>query len=106
VKILSFLTTSALLDSVVLASLKKEDGYGYIITQNVTKILGVSDSTLYPTLRRLQKDGLLETYDQPENGRNRRYYRMTEGGRGKLEGYLKEWEKVKINLDKLYGGKK
>ena len=103
---MSFLTTSALLDSVVLASLSKKDGYGYIITQNVTKILGVSDSTLYPALRRLQKGGLLETYDKTENGRNRRYYKITQMGGEKLKSYLVEWKKVKTNLDKLYGGGK
>ena len=101
---MSFLTTSALLDSVVLASLSGKDGYGYVITQKVTKILGVSDSTLYPALRRLQKEGLLETYDMMENGRNRRYYKITQTGGEKLKGYLKEWEKVKTNLNKLYSG--
>ena len=99
---MSFLTTSALLDSVVLASLSGDDGYGYVITQNVTGLLGVSDSTIYPALRRLQKEDLLETYDRQENGRNRRYYRITDRGKKKLASYLKEWENVKEGLDELF----
>lgn len=103
---MNFLTTSALLDSVVLAFLNNSDNYGYILTQNVTKTLEVSESTLYPALRRLQKSGNLETYDQTENGRNRRYYRITSDGKEKLKEYLKEWEEAKLKLDSIFGGVK
>jgi len=103
---MNFLTTSALLDSVVLAFLNNSDSYGYILTQNVTKTLEVSESTLYPALRRLQKSGNLETYDQTENGRNRRYYRITKGGKEKLKEYLTQWEQAKAKLDLIFGGVK
>ena len=103
---MNFLTTSALLDSVVLASLKQSDSYGYVLTQNVTKTLGVSESTLYPALRRLQKDGHLETYDQTENGRNRRYYQITTSGKEKLKEYLAAWEDAKKKLNSIFGGGK
>ena len=61
-----FNTGAALLDAIVLAVVSKEkDGtYGYKITQDVRSVLDVSESTLYPVLRRLQKDECLETYDQ------------------------------------------
>ena len=49
------------------------------------RIMTVSESTLYPVLRRLQKEGYLETYDQAFAGRNRRYYRLTEAGARALE---------------------
>ena len=42
--------------------------------------IDISESTLYPVLRRLQKDGCLETYDMEYAGRNRRYYRITDAG--------------------------
>ena len=56
-----FNTGAALLDAVVLAvvSKEKEGTYGYKITQDVRGVLDVSESTLYPVLRRLQKDDCL-----------------------------------------------
>ena len=89
-----FNTGAALLDAVVLAvvSKEKEGTYGYKITQDVRGVLDVSESTLYPVLRRLQKDGCLEVYDRECGGRNRRYYKITEPGQDKLVEYRREWE--------------
>lgn len=69
-----FNTGSTLLDAIVLAVVEREqDGtYGYRITQDVRDVLEVSESTLYPVLRRLQKDDCLQVYDQQYQGRNRR----------------------------------
>ena len=77
-----FNTGAALLDAIVLAVVSKEpEGtYGYKITQDVRGVLDISESTLYPVLRRLQKDDCLEVYDQAYAGRNRRYYKLTEKG--------------------------
>ena len=74
-----FNTGTSLLDAVVLAIVSKEaEGtYGYKITQDVRSVLDVSESALYPVLRRLQTGELLETYDKEFNGRNRRYYKIT-----------------------------
>ena len=68
-----FNTGAALLDAIVLAvvSREQEGTYGYKITQDVRKALDVSESTLYPVLRRLQKDECLEVYDRQFDGRNR-----------------------------------
>ena len=101
---MNFLTTSAVLDSVVLAEVCKEETYGYVLTQSIIKVFDISESTLYPALRRLQKDGLLETFDQTENGRNRRYYKITAGGRAKLKEYLACWDEIKSKLDEIYKG--
>ena len=78
-----FNTGSALLDAIVLAVVSRdtEGTYGYKITQDVQQAIEISASTLYPVLRRLQKDDCLETYDMAIDGRNRRYYRITEKGR-------------------------
>ena len=54
--------------------------------------MDISESTLYPVLRRLMKEGYLETYDQQHMGRNRRYYRLTEAGKEKYREYVKEWD--------------
>ena len=64
----------------------------------------ISQSTLYPVLRRLQKDGCLETYDQSFQGRNRRYYKVSEKGKEKYEEYIKEWEEYKVKIDKILLG--
>ena len=66
--------------------------------------MDISESTLYPVLRRLQKENYLATYDQPYQGRNRRYYRITEEGIAKLKFYKDEWEVYKSNIDVLLGG--
>ena len=72
--------TADLLDGLVLALLNREDYYGYALTQEMQKAISISESTMYPVLRRLKKDGYLTTYDQPFQGRNRRYYQITESG--------------------------
>ncbi|MCL2140255.1 MAG: PadR family transcriptional regulator [Dehalococcoidia bacterium] len=101
---MNFLTTAALLDACVLAALKNEDAYGYLLTQKVSDVIQVSESALYPVLRRLQKGHLLETYDQPFNGRNRRYYRITQSGRKLLEQYRNDWRDCKTKLDFILEG--
>ena len=95
---------AALLDACVLAVLSRSDTYGYVLTQNVRQMLGISESTLYPVLRRLQKDSLLSTYDQPFQGRNRRYYAITETGRMRLEEYRQEWQNYSEKVEKILMG--
>ena len=101
---MGFQIGAALLDACVLSILQKEDTYGYILTQTLKDILGISESTLYPVLRRLQKDDCLTTYDQPWQGRNRRYYAITEKGKEQLELYRKDWKIYKNNINKLMCG--
>lgn len=102
---MSFQLGSSLLDACVLAVLSRESTYGYILTQNVKQIMNISESTLYPVLRRLQKQDYLSTYDESYQGRNRRYYKITDKGREKLKEYLMDWNLYKENIDKvLYGG--
>ena len=79
--------------------------YGYVLTQSVKQVMDISESTLYPVLRRLQKDGLLSTYDQPFSGRLRRYYALTDAGRDKLNEYRAEWKAYTLRVNSLlYGG--
>lgn len=96
-----FNTGAALLDAIVLAIVEKEvkGTYGYKITQDVRSAIEISESTLYPVLRRLLKDNCLEVYDQEYGGRNRRYYKITEQGRRQLLLYQQEWSSYisKIN---------
>ena len=101
---MTFQLGSALLDACVLASLYKEDAYGYRLTQEVKVVMNVSESTLYPVLRRLMKEGFLETYDQQHMGRNRRYYRLTEAGKQQYEEYVVEWKDFSSKVTTILEG--
>ncbi len=94
-----------LLDACVLAVLTKGDAYGYVLSREIKDVIDISESTLYPVLRRLQKDGCLTTYDHPVSGRNRRYYALTDKGRNQYEIYVREWKNYKASIDFLLGGK-
>lgn len=101
-----FNTGAALLDAIVLAVVSKEEEgtYGYKITQDVRAAITVSESTLYPVLRRLQKDDCLAVYDVECGGRNRRYYKITDQGRIQLNLYRTEWESYSSKISKLFSG--
>jgi len=99
-----FNTGAALLDGIVLAvvSREAEGTYGYKITQDVRKAIDISESTLYPVLRRLQKENCLETYDMAFDGRNRRYYKLTETGRAQLKLYKSEWVVYSGHISRIF----
>lgn len=101
-----FNTGAALLDAIVLAVVANdpEGTYGYKITQEVRSVIELSESTLYPVLRRLQKDECLETYDQQFNGRNRRYYKITERGLAQLNLYKTEWMAYSSKVTGIFAG--
>ena len=93
-----FPVSAALLDALVLSVVSREDTYGYKITQEIREAMEMSESTLYPVLRRLMKSEFLTSYDQEYLGRNRRYYKITDKGIEQLENYRKEWL---IYVDKI-----
>ena len=95
---------SVLLDACVLAVVMREDTYGYKLTQEVKQIMDVSESTLYPVLRRLQKDGYLRTYDKTSQGRNRRYYTVTEKGREQFQQFYDQWKRMRVKIDEVMDG--
>ena len=99
-----FQVGAALLDACLLSILSQKDAYGYYLTQNIKEILNVSESTLYPVLRRLQREDYLKAYDVPFDGRNRRYYQITDLGRERLREYLCEWDDYKKKIDKVLSG--
>jgi len=101
-----FNTGAALLDAIVLAVVSQIEAgtYGYRITHDVRQAIEISESTLYPVLRRLQKDGCLEVYDQQIDGRNRRYYKVTEAGQAQLGMYKNEWLKYSRKIGEIFEG--
>ncbi|NLK71201.1 MAG: PadR family transcriptional regulator [Clostridiales bacterium] len=98
---MSFSISSKLLDAMVLSIVQREETYGYKITQDIRDAIDISESTLYPVLRRLQKDECLETYDKEYMGRNRRYYRVTSKGNELLENYRRDWFEYKRKIEKI-----
>jgi PadR family transcriptional regulator PadR len=101
-----FNTGAALLDAIVLAVVTREpEGtYGYKITQEVRTAIELSESTLYPVLRRLQRDQCLDVYDVECGGRNRRYYQVTEKGRRQLNLYENEWWEYAAKIRMIFEG--
>ncbi|MBQ8816689.1 MAG: PadR family transcriptional regulator [Lachnospiraceae bacterium] len=99
-----FNTGAALLDAIVLAVVSRDINgtYGYKITQEVREVIDISESTLYPVLRRLQKDECLEVYDMEYAGRNRRYYKLTERGRVQLGLYEEEWNNYSAKISGMF----
>lgn len=93
--------TGTILEACVLGILSVEDTYGYEITQSLRRVSDISESTLYPVLRRLQKEGYLETYDMPHSGRNRRYYQLTDLGKEKLVMTWADWGDYKQRVETL-----
>ena len=87
-----------LLDMCVLALLKRGDSYGYQLAADLSEVIVISESTLYPILKRLENAGLLVTYTREHNGRTRRYYRITRPGLRRLDEFSREWQEMeKIN---------
>ena len=68
------------LEACVLATLRRRESYGYQIIKDVPASLGLTESSLYPLLKRLQGSGLIAVRTAEHNGRLRKYYRITESG--------------------------
>ena len=82
------------LDVCVLASINRQDSYGYQIVKDVPSSLHLTESTLCPLLKRLESAGLLTVYAIEHNGRLRKYYRITPAGVTYLDEFLKDWDDV------------
>ena len=81
-----------LLDICVLSSIKFEDSYGYQIIKEMKPYMTISESTLYPILRRLEAAGMLTEYSVEHNGRLRKYYHITALGEQKIQEFGNDWE--------------
>ena len=83
-----------LLDVCVLAAIKNEDSYGYKIIKDISPYVEISESTLYPILRRLEAAQLLTVRTAEHNGRLRKYYRITDLGRARIDDFKQEWNEI------------
>ena len=83
-----------LLDVCVLAAIKNEDSYGYQIIKDMKPYVEISESTLYPILRRLETSEYLTVRSVEHNGRLRKYYRITQLGRERIAAFAEEWKEI------------
>ena len=79
----------------VLAIINKKDSYGYEIVESLTGLVNISEGTIYPMLRRLDKDNYVETYfKESQTGPQRKYYRITDNGKEYLKESYKDWKEL------------
>lgn len=93
-----------LLDVCVLKALSEEDSYGYAIVKSLAGRIEISESTLYPILRRLETGGCVIEYSREKNGRLRKYYAITDEGNDRIDRFLSEWQEVNAIYDYIRGG--
>lgn len=83
-----------LLDVCVLAAIQNEESYGYKIIKDVAPYVKLSESTLYTILKRLELASMLTVRTVEHGGRLRKYYRITNAGRTRIEDFKEEWREV------------
>ena len=82
------------LDVLVLSAIKNEDSYGYKIIKDLKPIIELSESTLYTILKRLIDDQMVVVRSEEFEGRLRKYYNITNKGRGRIEDFKSEWKEL------------
>ena len=85
-----------LLDVCVLSAIKNEASYGYKIIKDLRPCIELSESTLYTILKRLETSGQLTVEAVAHDGRLRKYYRITDSGRQRIEEFKSEWREVML----------
>ncbi len=83
-----------LLEVCVLASIKERDSYGYQMIKDMRPYVELSESTLYPILRRLEEAGCLSVRSVEHNGRLRKYYHITDAGLKRIDEFLSDWHMI------------
>ncbi len=94
-----------ILDVCVLYALSKGESYGYKIISDLEGIIEISESTLYPILRRLEVGGYVVTKAAEYNGRLRRYYKITGLGYEKFDAGKTDLLEINAIYKKIYGGR-
>lgn len=92
------------LDYVVLAALKNNDSYGYKIIQDVSDVIEISESTLYPILKRLEISKYVVTYQETYQSRLRKYYKITKEGIDYLDSFNEDYEEIIKIMDFIVKG--
>lgn len=85
-----------LLEVCILAAIKNADSYGYQIIKDMKPYVEISESTLYPILRRLETGEMLTVRSAEHNGRLRKYYHITAQGKERIEDFKEEWKEIML----------
>ncbi len=93
-----------LIEVCVLSAIKSEPSYGYKIIKDVAPYAEISESTLYPILRRLESQEMLTVYTEEHSGRLRKYYAITEKGKERLAAFREEWKEIMLIYEFVKGG--
>lgn len=83
-----------ILEACVLAVLEKGESYGYQLVKDISAFIEITESTLYPILKRLEQAELLVVYSKEYNGRLRKYYSITDKGSEKITDLMEDWQKI------------
>lgn len=100
-----FPVSSTLIEFLILSMLDRHDSYGYEISQTIKLVTNARESSLYPILKKLVIARFVTTYNQEHQGRQRKYYAITEAGRFQLIYLRQEWQKYKNTLDGIVEGR-
>jgi PadR family transcriptional regulator PadR len=96
-----------LIELCVLKALSDKECYGYELIESVSNVISITKGTLYPLLRRLQKEGYLDYYiKESELGPARKYYKITSLGLSRLDGSSNEWFSISDSVTKFLKGDK
>lgn len=89
----------------VLALLSRGDSYAYEIASRMADAVDMGEGTIYPLMRRMQSEGLVQTYlEESPSGPPRKYYRLTEAGHARLAAQVAEWRGFTTAVDTLIDG--
>jgi PadR family transcriptional regulator PadR len=95
------------LELCVMALLARADSYAYEIASELAAAIGMGEGTIYPLMRRLQSDGLVETYlvESPA-GPPRKYYKLSEAGKRSFISQQAAWSSFSGAVEDILGGAK
>src|SRR5258708_28792538 len=93
------------LELCVLALLARQESYAYEIASTLAAGVGMGEGTIYPLMRRMQNDGLVDTrLVESSSGPPRKYYRLTSSGRAAFVAQKREWRAFPYPCTELPGG--
>lgn len=102
---MTFPTSAAVIEFLILAIVEGRDSYGYDISQTIKLIANIKESTLYPILKRLEGERYLTTYTQEHQGRMRKYYSITPNGREHLLFLKEQWANYTATIEDIIEGR-
>ena len=96
-------TKRGVLEICILAALRRGDSYGYELIRTLSACVTISESTLYPILRRLESGGNLSVYSIEHNSRLRKMYHLTPQGEAQIADFLESWQEMQKMYDFIRG---